>query len=1057
MTQRHRHSRSRKQQSFFAAPVMMCSVFALLSMPTPSYATENAEPASSLLDIAQKFMKKVQPKLEQTQKKYEKIEKREAEIKDPFKDYQEDENFFFLLTKNRVILNDGIYTTLKNKKLYMSFSEFVSGLDFPIQIDYGKKTASGWFVREDLKFLLDLNTNQAIAGEREVVLNENDYILDEETSDILLTSDALARIFNFELKVDPKKLTIEIISPTQLPVEEKIARQKRKEKTVSSRDKPVLPEVFQEYEAISEPFVDVQLAQTYAQSQGADAYSQSRYSVIAANDLAYGGFKTYVAGTDDDPVDQVRLTWARDAKEGEDLFLDVDKLQLGDVTPTNMNLFNGVGQEFGVRIDDTKKGDDIDDTTDTTRFEGDIQPGWDVEIYNNGIFVGGQTAGPDGRYVFEDVSLNFGDNNFRLVFYGPQGQIEEQTKTVVRRGIRLDPGEDTYSLSLTNRGEITYDASDDSGIPDRGTPNLMGNYEIGLSDNFSASLGGRLHENAGEENAQGYVGLTGFFDSGIYEVNVGAESQGGAGIEATALTAVAGQSLRLNHQTNTNDFDTPYPLSDNIVMQNDAILQGPLIEDVTYNTSLSHFMLDSGSNSYDYNATVGTHYGRGNVNVGYNLLYDERNPTGDMEQFFNVNTTYNFAPFFLRGRVNYNIAPEAELRSLFGSVSTNFTPELGGQFDVEHFTNSSLTEFRGRLNYKTEHFIVSPDVTYDTDETIRALVSMRFGVGRDPYTGKTIMSRENLTSLGGVSSNVFLDEDGDGIWDSYEQPIEGAEVHAIQASRKKKTDADGRVFMPNLYDGTKTDVVLERKSLSDPYWVSANEGNSIRPRSGKITQMNFPVVMTGEIDGVVNLLMNNGGIRPARNMPIHLIDSEGKVAQTVQTAHDGFYVMSNIHPGSYKMVLDETELNARGLLPVESRGFIVTPKGDMFYDKSFLTVDKEILPERLSVFADANTDKGVVIELGRYNSKMMMGLKLLSLKRNYGALIAGMTSFSGILKQDKNLADNKYALQLGPVKDLAQATNICNILKQFGETCTMKSVQYDMQKVSANTVIEGSI
>ena len=89
----------------------------------------------------------------------------------------------------------------------------------------------------------------------------------------------------------------------------------------------------------------------------------------------------------------------------------------------------------------------------TLDLQGDIQPGWDVELYRNDVLINALTAGPDGRYVFNDIELLYGNNTFRLIFYGPQGQIREKTKQVLVDS-RTVQNQHYFDLSLTRPGSL---------------------------------------------------------------------------------------------------------------------------------------------------------------------------------------------------------------------------------------------------------------------------------------------------------------------------------------------------------------------------------------------------------------------------------------------------------------------------------------------------------------------------------------------------------------------------------------------------------------------------
>ncbi len=70
-------------------------------------------------------------------------------------------------------------------------------------------------------------------------------------------------------------------------------------------------------------------------------------------------------------------------------------------------------------------------TTKTyTEIQGDSHPGWDVELYRNDAYLDIRHVGVDGRYDFGKVDLILGTNNFKLIFYSPQGERTEETRLV---------------------------------------------------------------------------------------------------------------------------------------------------------------------------------------------------------------------------------------------------------------------------------------------------------------------------------------------------------------------------------------------------------------------------------------------------------------------------------------------------------------------------------------------------------------------------------------------------------------------------------------------------
>jgi len=68
-------------------------------------------------------------------------------------------------------------------------------------------------------------------------------------------------------------------------------------------------------------------------------------------------------------------------------------------------------------------------STEKRSFSGSTGAGYEVEIYRNNALVGFQYADPRGRYVFSDIPLLFGENAFRVLLYGPQGQFGEKNES----------------------------------------------------------------------------------------------------------------------------------------------------------------------------------------------------------------------------------------------------------------------------------------------------------------------------------------------------------------------------------------------------------------------------------------------------------------------------------------------------------------------------------------------------------------------------------------------------------------------------------------------------
>jgi hypothetical protein len=111
------------------------------------------------------------------------------------------------------------------------------------------------------------------------------------------------------------------------------------------------------------------------------------------------------------------------------------------------------------------------------------------------------------------------------------------------------------------------------------------------------------------------------------------------------------------------------------------------------------------------------------------------------------------------------------------------------------------------------------------------------------------------------------------------------------------------------------DVVIAPETLDDPLWNTAIDGINVMPRPGNSIVFDFPVFMSGEIDGTVYLWKNEQSFGVGK-VEVQLVDMQGRVLQTVETSYDGFYIISKIPFGKYHLRISRSQLDKLDLQPV---------------------------------------------------------------------------------------------------------------------------------------------
>jgi hypothetical protein len=131
---------------------------------------------------------------------------------------------------------------------------------------------------------------------------------------------------------------------------------------------------------------------------------------------------------------------------------------------------------------------------------------------------------------------------------------------------------------------------------------------------------------------------------------------------------------------------------------------------------------------------------------------------------------------------------------------------------------------------------------------------------------------------------------------------------------------------------TKT---LDTGTLEDPQWQTATPGVRVLPRPGKVVMLDFPVVVTSEIDGTV-YLEEDGKSRGIGNASLELVNERGEVVATQLSAADGYYIVPAVLPGRYTLRIAAEQLRSLGLEANQSHPINMKADGEYVNGMDFM-------------------------------------------------------------------------------------------------------------------------
>jgi hypothetical protein len=904
---------------------------------------------------------------------------------------------------------DGVITSQISKGgVVASLADFASILQLVINVDPDGQKAAGWYIRENRIFSLNM-------AKKEVVTPQGTYKISDrvfsEGGDIFVPVQELALWFGFEADVRVSYQEIRINSDEMMPVQEKEERKKKKY-TGYEVSSPSLPLGGETYTSVSVPIVDVSTRSNYQKLDGDENGDRTNQATIqTAGDFAGGTLKTQSLVNDTNQLARARVTYEQDSLEGDLLGrFKAKHIELGDIRTAQTPIGGTVSQELGLRVTNTDPTRNF--SRASTVISGNAIPGWDVELYRHTQFLGIIHVGDDGFYSFNDITL-FSDNNFRLVFYGPQGERHEETVNVPFDRTLLSQGEGIYDISVSFDGQNAYVNRDlKSSDEDRGSMKLVAMYEKPITDGLTGSVGVHSEIQDSRRNYVGSVGLSWIQNEALVNTNVAVDNEGDGAAEFAVRRDFGNHEMNYTGEWRGANFDDDTRESDYDVdtFESSLSINGPLLlpfsNDLSarYNTGFVH-EYESGGDTLT-SSMLGLNMSYNNVSFYGDLRHKTGNILSDdtLNSAANLNIRKGANNLYLTG--DYEIMPNAEFKKFSASYARDFTDKLEMGLSVSKNIDQSMTDYQARLDWQAGFIRISPSISYNSNDNFFAGVSTRFGLMREPISGDIRMYDKNISNNAFVSALVYLDKNGDGEYNKDDELLPDIIVSAPQNGRRATTNEKGIALFERMVDLRLTDVFVDKESLPDPAWIPGFEGVSILPRQGYVAKVEFPIHMSGELDGTVyanvaslfdkvpkdkqfdsavaqiepasgvapqegeeeafdaalmeykveitkdNVISSDAAVNmqpvPLRNIELKLYNDKGEVEQKVTTDVDGFYYFTNIPPGRYFLMISEESAQRKNIIRPKPEPIEITYDGTLIYDhKIYVDTGKGDIPSEI--------------------------------------------------------------------------------------------------------------
>jgi len=562
---------------------------------------------------------------------------------------------------------------------------------------------------------------------------------------------------------------------------------------------------------------------------------------------------------------------------------------------------------------------------DDVAFSRPLPPGWEYEVYEGARLVG---FADDNRSAPMSIPLRYGTTPLRVRLYGPAGEVVESNVSYV------------IPIEQLRNGEWQYAAG-----AGRCAQQCTGMWYADLRRGVSRSLTVQAGADAQRDSAWGSVrpyGAVSFLPSAGWTAGIQARrsSYVRASVQSFTDTHLSGDmTAGLNMPgeggvTITADADAMW------FAQSTMRLRG-ILPGLTQRAFLLSTRLEApqhgGQGRWDVTATAPMPVGMLELGLQSDpfALADTSAPRAALLRV--APTIWLGSGIFRRlafpvlrleaglqrgGLTQWEGAVSLQPGRGFVSVAVRHAPGLGGtQLTVSGSYALGLGRLIGRMMRHGQQL----DGGYSASGAV-AFGSVRHATPLE-YGG---------LGLSGVEGHVFRDVDGDGKLGGADEPVANASVRI--GGLVTRTDARGRYAIWNVLPYEAVNVRIDTLSLEDPGWVPALPARALRPSPQQYTQIEFGLVRTRELMGV---LVPGPKLATTAGVGLELRDVEGGALYTARTFSDGAFYFSRVRPGRFRLTLAASSATALGIATPPQVDVVIASDTDAVVELPAITLQRD--------------------------------------------------------------------------------------------------------------------
>lgn len=785
---------------------------------------------------------------------------------------------------------------------YIPLLELSRIVKFPSEGDLQAQTVHGIFYDAENTYSLDAqNGFFTVLGQRTDIPEGSVIVRDigQGLGDFYVRTDILNQILPLDVELDFSDLTLDINTRKKLPYElEKDRRQRQSSlEDEDEADAPDLEFIPNTYRLFAPHMFNLSEQMAVDGTNGlTSGTTVSGFGDLFGTSADYTANMYYDSGNKPELQDlRLRLT-RRNFGDGA-LPFGLKLAQVGDVSAKPSPLIDKTvfGRGLYLSSASTTTGNQ---SFDEVTIQGTGQPGWEVEIYRGNELLDFGFIDERGEYRFESVPLQYGRNQMRIVLYGPQGEVIEETRDFQIKTNRLRSGETNFEAGLIDFRQPLFDV-DERGPKGGQNEGLSGYLRVNRGINHWLTGFATLNRTPVDDSAETYATVGAEFNAlgGLGQVEAYKQQGGGEVLDTRFTRSFAGVNTNIRASV-FRDFESREAgFGDNA-----KTFEGEFRAAKSFNLSFGqtginfrtrHTKREDGDSNT--NTTLQNSLGVGKFNFNNSFIVAHRNnkhesTTGQ----FSVSTPLSDR-LHMRTTLDYDVYPKNGLD--FSRLNLRYTDhdKFSATLDARQgIEDSSQTNVTLGAAYDFGTFTGGIDTGWSRQDGFDMLVRASTTFGPDGEDDEYVFTSEYTGFNTALKIRLFEDLDMDGVFDPEDRPVEGGRVF-VNRARSDRSDADGYIEILGAGPPGLVEIKVDQEALPNPFLAGLKDGyrTILRPRTKPL--VNYALVQTGSIDGVIRF--PDG--RAVPGVIIQLLNENGLPVAEATTLSDGYYVFEFVKPGTY--------------------------------------------------------------------------------------------------------------------------------------------------------------